>query len=44
MEKMKHMDTFGERIQGLRKRRNLTLEALASEIGSTKSYLWDLEN
>ena len=38
------MDTFGERIQGLRKRRNLTLEALASEIGSTKSYLWDLEN
>ena len=38
------METFGDRLQGLRKRGNLTLEALAAEIGSTKSYLWDLEN
>ncbi len=38
------MDTFGVRLQRLRKARNLTLEALASQIGSTKSYVWDLEN
>lgn len=38
------MDTFGERLQRLRKRRNLTLDGLASQIGSTKSYVWDLEN
>jgi transcriptional regulator with XRE-family HTH domain len=37
-------ETFGERLQRLRKRADLTLDALAEEIGSTKSYVWELEN
>lgn len=37
-------DTFGERLSLLRLESKKTLEALASEIGSTKSYIWELEN
>ena len=37
-------DTFGERLQNLRTGRDLTLEDLAEAIGSTKSYVWELEN
>lgn len=37
-------ETFGERLQRLRTREELTLERLAGEIGSTKSYVWELEN
>ena len=37
-------ETFGERLQELRNREGLTLEGLANEIGSTKSYVWELEN
>ena len=35
---------FGNKIRELRKKKSLTLEALAEEIGTTKSYIWDLEN
>ena len=35
---------IGSKIRQLRKRKSLTLESLAQEIGSTKSYVWDLEN
>ena len=38
------MSEFGDRLQHLRNDAGLTLEALASKIGSTKSYLWELEN
>ena len=31
-------------IKRLRKEKSLTLEELARKIGSTKSYVWDLEN
>lgn len=37
-------ETFGKRLQRLRDRGGLTLEELASEVGSTKSYVWELEN
>jgi len=36
--------TLGQRIQDLRTQQGLTLEQLAKEIGSTKSYVWELEN
>lgn len=36
-------ETFGERVARLRGEIGLTLEALAEEIGSTKSYVWELE-
>lgn len=35
---------FGERIKTLRIGRRLTLDALATESGVSKSYLWELEN
>ena len=35
---------FGERLHELRKRARLTLDGLAEEIDSTKSYVWELEN
>ena len=35
--------TFGERLQQMRKRNNLTLDELAKKIDSTKSYVWELE-
>lgn len=36
----------GERLQELRTRENqtLTLDELAKKVGSTKSYVWELEN
>ena len=36
--------TFGERLQHHRKRAKFTLESLAKEVDSTKSYIWELEN
>ena len=36
--------TFGQRLQRLRNDEGLTLEGLATEIDSTKSYVWELEN
>lgn len=36
--------TFGERLRTARKRRGLTLEALAERIDSSKAYIWQLEN
>lgn len=35
---------IGNKISVLRKEKGLTLEALADKIGSTKSYVWELEN
>ena len=37
-------ETFGERVARLRNEVGLTLEGLATEIDSTKSYVWELEN
>ena len=37
-------ETFGERLKRHREGAELTLEGLAGMIGSTKSYLWELEN
>ena len=34
----------GERIRQQRLKKGLTLEQLAREIGSSKSYMWELEN
>jgi transcriptional regulator with XRE-family HTH domain len=36
--------TFGERIKELRLRLGLTLDQLAQATGSSKSYVWELEN
>ena len=35
---------LGEKIQKLRKEKGLTLEKLAELTGSSKSYIWELEN
>lgn len=35
---------FGERIRELRKRKKMTLEKLAADTASSKSYIWELEN
>ncbi len=35
---------LGAKIKALRKTKGLTLEQLAEEIGSGKSYIWELEN
>ncbi|WP_018404977.1 helix-turn-helix domain-containing protein [Marinobacter gelidimuriae] len=35
---------FGERLAEKRKEKGLTLEQLAQKVGSTKSYIWQLEN
>ena len=35
---------LGDKIRRLRKAKGLTLEKLASHIGSGKSYIWELEN
>lgn len=37
-------NVFCNKISELRKKRGLTLEGLAKEINSTKSYIWELEN
>ncbi len=35
---------FGQRIKELRTAQKLTLEQLAKDTGSSKSYIWELEN
>lgn len=35
---------LGEKIRAQRKRLKLTLDELAEKTGSSKSYIWDLEN
>ena len=35
---------LGEKIQKLRKEKGFTLEQLADLAGSSKSYIWELEN
>jgi transcriptional regulator with XRE-family HTH domain len=36
--------TFGTRIKELRTKRRMTLDQLATATGSSKSYIWELEN
>lgn len=35
---------FGEKLRSIRSKSNITLEELAEAIGSSKSYVWQLEN
>ena len=35
---------MGDKIKKLRKDKGMTLDALAKESGSSKSYIWELEN
>lgn len=35
---------LGNKIKRLRKEKGLTLEQLANQIGSGKSYIWEIEN
>lgn len=35
---------LGDRIRSLRKEKGLTLDQLAEQSGSSKSYIWELEN
>ena len=35
---------LGDKIRTLRKEKKLTLEQLAEQSGSSKSYIWELEN
>ena len=37
-------NTLGGKIQEIRKQKGLTLEKLAELTGSSKSYIWELEN
>ena len=37
-------EKFGEKLRKLRTSKNLTLEELAAVIGSSKAYVWQLEN
>lgn len=37
-------NTMGDRIRRLRKGKGYTLDELAREAGSSKSYIWELEN
>lgn len=37
-------NVLGEKIRNLRKGKGLTLEGLAEQAGSSKSYIWELEN
>lgn len=34
----------GSRIRVLRKKKGMTLEQLAERVGSSKSYMWEIEN
>jgi transcriptional regulator with XRE-family HTH domain len=38
------MSAFGEKINKLRKEKGYTLDRLAELTGSSKSYIWELEN
>lgn len=35
---------LGERVREMRRKNNLTLESLAEKVGSSKSYMWEIEN
>ena len=35
---------LGGRVRELRRKRGLTLEGLAEPVGSSKSYMWEIEN
>lgn len=35
---------FNQRLAEYRENKKMTLQGLADEIGSTKSYIWELEN
>lgn len=35
---------FGDRLRALRKKKGLSLDRLAEATGTSKSYLWELEN
>lgn len=37
-------EKFGEKLRKVRTRERMTLEELASAIGSSKAYVWQLEN
>ena len=37
-------EKFGEKLRGIRTGRKKTLEELANAIGSSKAYVWQLEN
>lgn len=37
-------EIFGEKLRSRRITKGLTLEALADKVGSTKAYIWQLEN
>ena len=39
-----HISHLGKKLRFLRKERELTLDALAKLAGTSKSYLWELEN
>ena len=43
-EERSWLRSFGQRIRALRKERGLTLDQLAELSGSSKSYIWELEN
>lgn len=36
--------SLGEKLQDERERKKLSLQEVADQIGSTKSYVWELEN
>jgi len=36
--------SLGEKIRNLRKEKGFTLDELAANAGSSKSYIWELEN
>jgi len=36
--------SFGAKIRELRKEKGMTLDQLAEKTGSSKSYIWELEN
>lgn len=38
------MASFGEKIKELRKKAGLTLDQLGEMTGSSKSYIWEIEN
>lgn len=37
-------EKFGEKLRKLRTSKNMTLEELAAVVGSSKAYVWQLEN
>jgi transcriptional regulator with XRE-family HTH domain len=43
-QKKRVMTKFGHRIKELRTEKGLTLDQLAQDTGSSKSYIWGLEN